>query len=364
MMCLLDNTPIFLKCAYKLLGIVQFSYDTKRKSAIYNRIFCLPFYFCLLYLCMRFNLNTFRQETVFHFIDIITNSLNIVYIFAHFIFFYIRSDSVRNHLTKVVQIQISPNPIVSRRPQWKRNILLGLFIMNFSFIPFIRVDLGTVLYLYYSFDFISTFEFLFLDDLLDVVLHKLQLINQHFLRQSDSVDFLQIFPLSKTDKIKFLQEEEIIFRIEQMQAFSDFHYDLVNLSQELVKNFDVTLIVSLIVWFETAIETAYYVAYVSLHGSDYYIFVYGVNFIFLVLQLYKFFFLIWIFSKVEQESNKTATFVHEVWNKYAMSEKIDNRVRYLEVVSVKLLNTKLQFTVMGFFNLNREFCHMVRVLKV
>jgi hypothetical protein len=54
-----------------------------------------------------------------------------------------------------------------------------------------------------------------------------------------------------------------------------------------------------------------------------------------------------------------ATNVHEIWNFYSSKGEVDKRVRHLQLISVRLLNIKLQFTARHFFNLDWSFCHTV-----
>jgi hypothetical protein len=54
-----------------------------------------------------------------------------------------------------------------------------------------------------------------------------------------------------------------------------------------------------------------------------------------------------------------ATNVHEIWNFYNSRGEVDKQVCHLQLISVRLLNTKLQFTARHFFNLDWTFCHTV-----
>ena len=264
-------------------------------------------------------------------------------------------------LIRVKKIEIPfVSPILS--PKWlKWNVisLLVVFLVNTPFIPFMLNTPQSVIYLYYAPVFLASFEIFFLNDLLDTFFQKFKLINQQLHREIFSVSLFELFPLTKIEKINALEAEETKFRMEQIQSLSHYHYDLVKLSQKMAKHFEITLITALILWFETVIETAYYIVYMILHGKPNLV-IYGVNFAYISVEFWWFFCLIWSFSRVADEANKTGTFVHDVWNKYAVAGRTDKRIRYLQLFSVRLLNTRLQFTAMDFFNFDWTFGHMVR----
>jgi hypothetical protein len=56
-----------------------------------------------------------------------------------------------------------------------------------------------------------------------------------------------------------------------------------------------------------------------------------------------------------------STYVHEIWNFYNSKSEVDTRVLHLQLISVRLLNIKLQFTARNFFHLDWTFCHTVSV---
>lgn len=45
-------------------------------------------------------------------------------------------------------------------------------------------------------------------------------------------------------------------------------------------------------------------------------------------------------------------YVHDIYNKYATENKIDDTVNHLQLISLQLLSTRINFTVHGFFPLN------------
>jgi hypothetical protein len=364
--CLLESTPTYLKYLYKLIGIVQFSDSPSKCSNILLRLWCLPFYSYFVYLCVRYNTSYESNTAIFLYMHTVTNYVNIACVCLYVASFYNRSDKLYALLIKLDDVKVDTIMSMTsksfRQSNWHKPILIGLLAFNILCILFLDYPIESSIYLYFFCITIHCFDNFFLNDILNKVLYKFEKINRHLQRQIYSVDLFKIFPLTKMDKIKTIREDEITFNIRQIQELSYFHYDLVHLALEIVGNFEITIIAALIMWFQNIIEANYYIIYGLVKD--------GLNFVdFLCNLLYLMYLYCWIFvlirifSSVKDKANETATYVHEIWNKYAIKGEIDNRIRYLQLVSVSLLNTKLQFTAMDLFPLDWTFLHMVGTYK-
>ncbi|CAH1365130.1 unnamed protein product [Tenebrio molitor] len=71
------------------------------------------------------------------------------------------------------------------------------------------------------------------------------------------------------------------------------------------------------------------------------------------------FLMVWMLSCTQRTANEAATYVHDIWNTFTLAEQINKRTRHLQLISVRLLSTKLQFTARDFFKLDWTFCQMM-----
>ncbi|RZB39827.1 7tm 7 domain containing protein [Asbolus verrucosus] len=155
-----------------------------------------------------------------------------------------------------------------------------------------------------------------------------------------------------------LKEEEITFNMLRIQELSHLHYNLVNLTLKINELFGITTIVAMVVWFGYAIDTMYLSVYFTFHKmTDDTFILYTFYIVYLLFHFSWLFIMVAMFSRTREKANETATYIHKIWNKYASNEEVDRRVRHLQLISVRLLNTKLNFTAKDFFNLDWTFFH-------
>jgi hypothetical protein len=340
-MCLLENTPTYLKCIYKLIGIVQFSYSLIPKfPKIYHRLWSLPLFCYFIYLCVEYNLHKRPNTEIFFYIDHCTNYGNILSIHFCFLCYYQRSNSLRMLLLKLTEVKpcsiTHPNRKYLKHNNWYRLILIGLLVLNFIFFPFYHNPSQFILYMYYFGPIMHCFDILFLNDVLNIVLYKFEMINQHLRRR-------------------------ININVQHVQELSLLHHRLVHLATDIVKNFETTIIAALIMWFESVLETVYYTIFLMVNGQSRPIIEYGGNLVFLTYCFSWFFIMIGVFSRVQNKANETATLVHDIWNECATRRGLDERMRHLQLISLRLLNTKLRFTAKELFFLDWTFCHTVKI---
>jgi hypothetical protein len=360
-MYLLPHTPALVKFIYRAMGIVQFSLtDSENKcTKVYQRVWCVPFYSFFIYICISYNTSSHDYVSVFELIDKFTNVENILYTTACCFYFYQRSSSLKSLLIQTNSVKYDFMTMPNRNIQFDWFILglVALLISNFALIPFMSTDSLFLIYTYFPL-ILTCFDSMFLNDIMKQLSLKFEMINNNFQQQIESSSLSKIFPLAKTQQIEVLEKNELDFKIQRIQKLSHLHYDLVNLAEEICKNFEITIIVSLLCWFENVIETVYYIVFITVNGTGT-TFNFVINGIYLLYGFYWLFVLVGIFSGVQDKANNTVSLVHDIWNKYAMSGKINKKIRHLQLVSVRLLNTRLQFTARDYFNLDWTFCHMV-----
>ncbi|XP_044745898.1 putative gustatory receptor 28a isoform X2 [Coccinella septempunctata] len=68
---------------------------------------------------------------------------------------------------------------------------------------------------------------------------------------------------------------------------------------------------------------------------------------------------IYIWTSLSDEANRSVIILHDIWNKYADCGKIDSQIRYLQFISLRFMTSKLKFTAYGFFPLDWTFLHTV-----
>ncbi|KAK9745726.1 7tm Chemosensory receptor [Popillia japonica] len=71
----------------------------------------------------------------------------------------------------------------------------------------------------------------------------------------------------------------------------------------------------------------------------------------------------WLIIKMRMdivnEAEKTATYIHDIWNKLASKNQIDCYAKQLQLLALQLYNSKLSFTAYGFFALDWTLLHKI-----
>ncbi|CAH1365694.1 unnamed protein product [Tenebrio molitor] len=245
-----------------------------------------------------------------------------------------------------------------RRVNWRGILLFLCFLVNFSLNPYSKLSAPYMMYIWIP-EIIYSSDTLFLADILNYFGDKFESINRNLQRQVDAVDLFSIFPLTNPDKIKILEEDDINFNIQRIQELSHFHYELVSTAVKIGEIFGITIVMTLILWFESIIETIYYIIYVTINDEDNTLVNYAYHGSYVMFMFCWLFVLVTSFSDVQNKANATSTYVHDIWNKYALNGKINVKTRHLQLVSTRLLNTKLHFTAMDFFSLDWTLYHML-----
>ncbi|KAJ3648640.1 hypothetical protein Zmor_020431 [Zophobas morio] len=359
-MCLILETPIVLHWLYKLLGIVQFSLKPS-PSRIHDRLYCLPFYFLFLYTWFYYSFILHRNTSgIVNLLKDLTNIETFLYVVIGYLCFYTRSSNLRSLILRINTVKEKTVAFSTRKAplnKWIRINSVTLFFLTVSFIPFITKQ--PINFIYPSFSqLLIVFDVLFLNDVMHCIYAEFESINRHLHRQINSVSLSQIFPLTRLEKIKTLEDEEIASSVEQVHKASHLHYELVKIAVQVSKCFEITIIFSLLLWFEHMIDDVYYLVDITITGR-YKLIDYVYNGALLSNSFYWLFVMIRIFVRVKSEANNTSTFVHDMWNKWTETSKSDCKIRHLQLVSMRLLNTKVHFTAGDLFSLDWSLGHML-----
>lgn len=266
-MSFLESIPTLSKYIYKAIGVIQFS---AAESLTYSRLWCIPIfagYFYLIYY-MQFYTSVVNLD-VFEYLEILTIIQNVVLVLVYAIIFFKRARNTKQILGKIDNIKLYALTTSRRFAQphtFFRRLLLVMLFTNFGFIiASNKIQLLIHAWLPRA---LTTAETLFINDLFYYVSAKFELINQHLKRQTSSVELATIFPLTKTNKIKILEDDDLSFKIERINELSGCHYDLVHLAIELGKNFEFSIVFSLVLWFAFVIESVYSIIFYTVNIKD------------------------------------------------------------------------------------------------
>jgi hypothetical protein len=364
-MCLLQEVPTVLKCLFRLTGIIQFSSTIQSSflSKILSRFWCIPFYSYIIYLSVYFNMYVLDERTT----DIslsahkIKNCGNIAYLLISVVCFYRRSNNIKLLLLKLNKNRYHSfinNSLKCRN--WLGIILFVVLSLTFVCAPFLDIGLNYLIYDMFPLT-LSSLDILFLTEIMNTAFSKFKQLNCIMQRQVSSPDFFNLFHLSKGARIQDLDENEITFNIQRIQELSHFHSDLVDTANEICQNFEITIIVELVGWFENIIIIIYTGISLIVNKENRYPSEYAICIIFTFYLFCWLFVLIESFTRVQNQADLTAFYIHDVWNKYAGDGKIDRRIRHLQLISMRLQINKINFTARNFFKLDWHSCHMVNV---
>nr|XP_015837718.1 PREDICTED: uncharacterized protein LOC107398366 [Tribolium castaneum] len=323
-MCLLPNTPTYLKFIYKLIGFVQFSDKPQENllSKIYNHFWCIPFcgYFIYLLVCCK-PYDDGTNLSVFLYLSSVSYLSNMFCISVLITIFGFKAHKLKHLLLKLSVLNF--NKKSTKEFDWHQFLLIGLYSSHFAFFPFL-VEPVTLLIFYYIVPItIKCFDNLFKRDILNLLLVKFKFLNKEFDRQSDIADLPKLFPLTKTKKIKFLENEEIDSNLRYIEELSQYHYHLVQLSLDICKIFEIEVVITLILWFEKIIESTYFAIF-TLVNDDYNhkTLFHALDVIHATFEFYWLFTSIENFNRVQIEANKTPILAHDVWNNPISKHKI------------------------------------------
>ncbi|CAH1365133.1 unnamed protein product, partial [Tenebrio molitor] len=212
-------------------------------------------------------------------------------------------------------------------------ILFVVLSLTFVCAPFLDIGLNYLIYDMFPLT-LSSLDILFLTEIMNTAFSKFKQLN-------------------------YLDENEITFNIQRIQELSHFHSDLVDTANEICQNFEITIIVELVGWFENIIIIIYTGISLIVNKENRYPSEYAICIIFTFYLFCWLFVLIESFTRVQNQADLTAFYIHDVWNKYAGDGKIDRRIRHLQLISIRLQINKINFTARNFFKLDWHSCHMI-----
>ncbi|KAJ3638017.1 hypothetical protein MTP99_001428 [Tenebrio molitor] len=363
-MCVLEDVPVWMRLLFRLHGVIQFPSKTSTNtlSKIVFRLWCIPLYVFHFYTFVIWLTNTIHPNylnDILENVNLIASFSSVVLMGVNVVVSYRRSNNLHHLLQKINDIKVFLTPSSPKNQSqsfdWLELILLLLYLINIiAIFSFNMIMLFLFCHIPAS---ISCINHVFLNKVLSTIRNQFEVIDQHLQKQIDRVDLYEIFPLTKVEKIRQLKESERSFNICRIEDLSLLHYDLVNLAVEVNKLFDVTTMVAMGMWFGFVIDGTYSIIFLVVNNIEMDPFLVLYMLTSLLFFLAWFFFMVRMYSLTQQTANKMATNVHEIWNFYSSKGEVDKRVRHLQLISVRLLNIKLQFTARHFFNLDWSFCH-------
>ena len=132
---------------------------------------------------------------------------------------------------------------------------------------------------------------------------------------------------------------------------------MVILALKISKEFEVTITVAMIQWFVSVVDGTY-TSTVLIAKSLIFTSRFGCNFGYVVFSFLWLYVLIAKFNETEELANSGVLYLHEIWNKRVCG-KIDAEFRYLQLISLRMHNTEIEFNACGYFSLNWRFFQMV-----
>ncbi|EFA07622.1 gustatory receptor 128 [Tribolium castaneum] len=335
MTTVLVTTPTLLKYSYKLTGVVPFPFTTSKPTKISQVVSHIwPIFFCLYFISIYLFYTSVNNETkIFSYINFLVYHWNVLYMVVYVVMLHKRSTKVKKLLTEISKIQLITNNNSKSNERYVRIIQIVTLVCLLVTFLLRNIPLTYTIYFMYPCT-ISTFDNLFINDVLNEFCNKFKTINRKF------ENIVAKFGTSESD-----------FNIEIIQKLSHHHYNLVSLVLEMIKQFEITLIVAITQTFIVMVDSVYTVTFL-IFNKRVLTFHFGCNLFFVHYAICWLFNLIRKFSETQEETNKAGSYVHCIWNKYSLRGNIEKKMRYLELVSLRLLNTKVNFTASGCFNLD------------
>ncbi|KAJ3643823.1 hypothetical protein Zmor_026510 [Zophobas morio] len=347
---LLPTTPPWLKFVYKILGIVQFSYTTETTSVrakICARLHCVlscAYFINFIFLC-----NDFSYEVkVMRYVHFLVHYGHFLHMLILVLRYFLRSDKIKEillHLRKIrVPLECST---YNRRHSFARIFLIVSYIPSLSlYVPF-RKRTDSHLFYYMYPNIVILFDLLFMNDVMDAFSEKFGRVNRQLQ--------LVVYEVKALDQ----NEQRIILRNEKIQKLSYSHCELVVLVQKVVKEFEITIIVSMVERFVNIVDCIYTVTVLVVNSEPVTSVRLWINFVFAIYLFFWLYVLVMKFSETQKVANKGGYILHEIWNKCLNKGVSGGNVRFMTLVSLRMLNTTLKFNMGGFFYLDWNFFYVV-----
>ena len=241
-MCLVEDIPFLMRTIYRLHGVIQFSCNTPPKSflAFFYRLYCLPVVLVYGYCCyswLGFYINI--ADTSPAKVDLIISGIGIASSIVSLISFVVRSNKLKILLLELNAIKTKSPEAQKRGTNWMRIGILSTVIIHFVFILVFPAFSDSCVY-YFMPTAIGLSNHLFLDEILHSIRWEFTSINKELERYCI---------------------ENVALDYQEMCRIDEFtlrHCDLVSVTIDINKLFDIVTISSMIAWLVYAIDFFYY----------------------------------------------------------------------------------------------------------
>ena len=262
-MCLLQEIPLWLKIIYHFHGVIQFTCSCKNPSNSLLQFICLLWSFVLFsFYCvcsvLLFYFFVSEVESNLIKVEVIITTATISSSVISTVIFFLRRNKLKKMLKELYELKIHFSlPTQTESRDWIKTSLFITVMSNFCSLPYWDKSLYLT-YAYYMIPVGMAFlNHLFLTDILEAVRSEFSTINRELQRVINRTDLNLIFPLTKISKIKQLEENDKTFSILRIEQLSFLHYNLVHQLHQVNKLFDITIIISMMLWFGYVIILTY-----------------------------------------------------------------------------------------------------------
>ncbi|KAK5648556.1 hypothetical protein RI129_003448 [Pyrocoelia pectoralis] len=207
----------------------------------------------------------------------------------------------------------------------------------------------------------SFMEVYFVHQVIKLICGQYQDINvklrNHYNRISSESEY---GPMVNTSKVVSKKKE-----IDRIVNIASNHYRITKVAKCSNSTFNVHVLlacVSSFIALTTGIHYSLSVMFTGLRNNeDNDVFISSLmgNGLWIICYSFLFIFIIKPWRDLHNEAKKTATYIHDIWNKYANANAVDANINHLQLISLQLLNTKLEFTAYGFFSLDWTLLHAI-----
>jgi hypothetical protein len=355
-MSLVRQIPNWLKWIFRFVGLLQVSHEPTTK--IFFKLLPLPFWcyhfkITLMALLYFSSVQYLGVQNILKYSDAVACFTASLSSCSYFVVFYKRNYRLEKLIESIDAVDdLVTKSTPERTRYWSRNILLSLMFVNLLLVLCGISVLITIEFhlMYYNILILYGLEVVFMEVFLNSLKINIELINSSIIKEKISIELTQLVP--QTNPVKVRTVKNVIVRIQEL---SHRHYQLTNLIVETNRVFEITMLAGIATWFTNLITEAYYIIYMIPRLSD------STSGFILTQILWTFYycqliyFQIRMWNDVQNEANKTVIYVHDIWNMLVSNGEINSNVRHLQLISTRLMGTKLEATVKGYFPLNWTF---------
>ncbi|KAL3288751.1 hypothetical protein HHI36_003186 [Cryptolaemus montrouzieri] len=253
----------------------------------------------------------------------------------------------------------------------KMGIRSFITIENFHFVPIFSIFIGVIILehiYFYHFEnkelytlmwvyplMLMILEYFVIDEIIRHIRKKFRTLNNELIILTESWILYDIYPGIKNQVLAEFFVRNVNEEINRIHKLSTFHYDMMVHTQVLSQFFTVLFSGNMATMLCGIIDACYNISHLPYNMNHWKPIFRSSSWV--ILQAYCAALIVNAWESLKSEANKSASILHDIWNKHSVENGTNRKMNYLRLVALRFSATKLNFTAHGLFPINRALLH-------